>query len=42
MSYSTYHMAKFEIMSKVMPVLVVMDLHQPVSHQMNRSHCNGT
>ena len=35
------YMAKFEIMSKVMPDLVVMDPHQPVSDHMNRSH-HGT
>ena len=35
-------MAKFEIMSKVMPDLVVMDPHQPVSDHMNRSHPHRT
>ena len=29
--------AKFEIMPKAMPDLVVMDPHQPVSDHMNRS-----
>ena len=42
MSYSTYDIATFEIISKVMAALVVMDPHQPVSDHMMRSHPHGT